>query len=406
MINECFMSGRGAKQRVGQAYSCRDSIGPLLFLAGIFYLNFLGRIILSPLLPSVEACLKLTHGQVGSLFIFLSMGYFIAILGSGFLSSAITHRRTVLVSAVATGVALVFTASQHGVWGLRTGVFMLGLSAGIYLPSGIATITGLFENRHWGRALSVHELAPNLAFLSAPFMAAGLLSRFTWNMILILIGIFSISAGLLYSCFGKGGREAGAPPVFSRCRPLFQLPDFWIMILLFSMGISSTLGIYNLLPLYLVNEYGMTGSEANSLVGLSRISTLFTALAGGWIADFLGVRITMGITLFLSGAVTVLLGGAGQAWIEACVFLQPVLAVCFFPAGFAALSRLGPRESRNIVVSLTVPVAFLLGGGIIPAVIGYMAESGHFGGGFVLAGCLMLTGPVLTWCLRRRSGEN
>ena len=60
--------------------SFRSHIGPILFLAGIFFLNFLGRIILAPLLPTIEKDLGLGHSEAGSLFLLISLGYFIALL--------------------------------------------------------------------------------------------------------------------------------------------------------------------------------------------------------------------------------------------------------------------------------------------------------------------------------------
>jgi len=36
-----------------------------------------------------------------------------------------------------------------------------GISAGFYLPSGIAALTGLIRREDWGKAMAIHELAPN-----------------------------------------------------------------------------------------------------------------------------------------------------------------------------------------------------------------------------------------------------
>jgi NNP family nitrate/nitrite transporter-like MFS transporter len=74
------------------------------------------------------------------------------------------------------------------------------------------------------------------------------------------------------------------------------------------------------------------------------------------------------------------------------IFLQPLTAVCFFPAAFAAMSSVVARDARNIIISLTVPFAFLVGGGLVPAVIGAMGDAGLFRAAFVLAGALMITG--------------
>ena len=68
-----------------------------------------------------------------------------------------------------------------GPWTMRCGFFALGFACGLYMPSAIATITSLIDRQHWGKAIAVHELAPNLAFFSAPFIAELFLTWLTWR---------------------------------------------------------------------------------------------------------------------------------------------------------------------------------------------------------------------------------
>src|SRR4030042_1337901 len=82
----------------------RSHIPALLFLAGIFFLNFLSRIILAPLLPAIEGDLQIGHRGAGSLFLFISLGYCVGVLGSRVVSSRFTHRRTIIASSMAVGV--------------------------------------------------------------------------------------------------------------------------------------------------------------------------------------------------------------------------------------------------------------------------------------------------------------
>jgi NNP family nitrate/nitrite transporter-like MFS transporter len=55
-------------------------------------------------------------------------------------------------------------AAATTLWLIQCGLVVLGFAAGFYLPSAIATITSLVDKRHWGKAIAIHELAPNLAF--------------------------------------------------------------------------------------------------------------------------------------------------------------------------------------------------------------------------------------------------
>lgn len=107
--------------------------------------------------------------------------------------------------------------------------------------------------------------------------------------------------GILFARVGWGGIFLGEAPNFSSIRPILNVPDFWILISLFSLAIAGTLGIYNMLPLYLVAEHGISREWANSLVSISRISTLGMALLAGWATDRFGPKpIMIGVLLKLS----------------------------------------------------------------------------------------------------------
>lgn len=53
----------------------REKIGITVFLAWLFYLGFVARVLFAPLMPDIEADLGITHSQAGSLFLSVSIGY-------------------------------------------------------------------------------------------------------------------------------------------------------------------------------------------------------------------------------------------------------------------------------------------------------------------------------------------
>jgi len=69
-----------------------SQIGPLSLLTAIFFVNFAARIVYAPLLPVIEDELGLLHAEAGSLFFLISLGYFIALLGSGWFAARLNHR--------------------------------------------------------------------------------------------------------------------------------------------------------------------------------------------------------------------------------------------------------------------------------------------------------------------------
>ena len=170
----------------------------------MFYLNFIGRVVIAPLLPAIEADLSISHAQAGSLILITTAGYFVTITGSSLVSSHISHRYTILLSAFAAALALVGVSLSNSFSSLRGSLLLLGFATGFYLPSGIATLTSLVPAKHWGKALGIHELAPNLGFVTAPLIAELLLHWFSWRGVLGFIGVSSALWGWVFWKFGRG----------------------------------------------------------------------------------------------------------------------------------------------------------------------------------------------------------
>ncbi|RPJ40401.1 MAG: MFS transporter, partial [Deltaproteobacteria bacterium] len=199
----------------------------LLLLVGIFYLNFISRIALAPLLPIVEMDLGLGHGEAGSLFFYVAFGYATGLLTSGYITARIGHRRMIVLSAGMVGLAMIALSLSPSLRAIHAGLFLVGIFAGFYLPSGISALTELFPKELWGRVMAIHELAPNVAFITAPLLAEGLLTFFSWRSTLSCIGASSILIGVLFLVLGRGGSEKGAPPSSHSMGAVIARPQFW-----------------------------------------------------------------------------------------------------------------------------------------------------------------------------------
>ncbi len=376
---------------------------PLFLLVFIFYLNFVSRIIMAPLLPIIEIELGLGHGQAGSFFFFVAFGYAFGLLGSGLISFLLTHRLTITFAGMMGGVALIFISRSTSITGIYAGLVSIGIFAGLYLPSGIATITENISREHWGKAMAIHELAPNLAFISTPLLSEFLLKFFSWRGALTALGFWAILMPVLFLMFGRGSRKKGEPPRLALMRTILTDPSFWVMATFFMVSIGASYGIYTMLPLYLVSEIGIDRQWANTLIGLSRTFGVVVLFCYGFFIDRMGLKkamtcywVTTGVSTFLLGFV----GGSSSVTIPALVFLQAASVVCLFPLGFTIVSLLFPDRLRGVAVSLVIFMGFLLGGGIIPTAIGYWAETFSFSSGFALLGVFFLA--LLPFFLRNK----
>jgi MFS transporter, NNP family, nitrate/nitrite transporter len=374
-------------------------IGRIIFLTFLFFLSFINRFIFAPLLPSISGELGITTTQAGSIFLFGSIGVAVGAICSGFVSSRVNHKGALEISILGAGLILFVCIFSGSLVSIQFAMIFLGVAAGFNLPSNMAVITAIVSRQDWGKALAVQQTAPPLSLILGPLLSAVLLPWMSWKMVLAWIAGVLIISGLILMRFGRFGNFPGDQPSFSNVKMVLGKRSFFIMLVLFALGIAGNLGLYTMLPLYLVKEHGFGQELANTTVGLAQISTFFMTFAGGWLSDRFGEKRTIVVSMLISGVLTMLLGTLTGAWFKVVIFLQPAVAVCFFPAAFAALSRTVQPYLRSLVTSWTTPIAFTIGGGLYPAVLGYMGQVYSIGMGITIAGIMMILGSSLVVCL-------
>ena len=381
----------------------RSVVGTVVFITALFFLMFLCRMIFSPLFPVMQddPSIGLKAGQAGSLFLLAAIGAWITSLFAGLVSSRINHRGALLVSVFLVAATLVGAYFARSMWGLRVVFFVLGACSGIHQPSSIATLTATVRKEDWGRALSIQQLAPPFSLVAGPLLAVALLTRFSWNQSLLWIAGITAVLGVAFMVFTGGvGAFPGDPPSPSLVKPVVRTPSFWIMVFLFALGMGAQVGVYALLPLYLHGERGMTPGGANTLLGLANIAPLVTIFVSGWLTARLGEKRVIVASLVLTGISMVLVGALSGVAMEACVVLMAAFAVCFFPPAFAALSRIVQPNYRSLAAAFGPPTGFLLGGGALPTLLGYMGQAWSFSLGIIITGAVIAAGSFAAVRLR------
>jgi MFS transporter, NNP family, nitrate/nitrite transporter len=374
--------------------------GSVILVTVLFFLTFLGRFIFSPLAPTINHDVPITPSQLGSAFFLGAIGLLIGSIGAGFLASRLNHRGNLLIACFGFCATLVLSRFISSVWGIRAVLLVLGLFAGINQPSVVATITAVVRREDWGKALSVQQVAPPLSLVLAPLVGVALLTWFSWRTTLMWVGIFAGAVGLAFVALGRFSAFQGEKPVPAMVGPVVRQRSFWIMVFLFALGMGAQVGIYTMLPLYLTAERDFPVTTANTLLGLSNISPLAMAFFSGWVTDRIGERRTITLFLVLTGVVTILLGTLTGGALKVMVFLLPAFAVCFFPPAFSALSRIVQPNLRSLAAALGPPLAFILGGGLLPTGLGYMGQKYSFALGIIITGAVIVVGSFAAFGLR------
>ena len=373
-------------------------MGPVLLLTFIFFIHFVVRQIAGPLLPAIEAELGLSHTQSGLFVLCMGTGFFLSQIGAAFLATRWGYRRCILISLWGAAAVSMVLAYGQSVWVLSVGFLALGMAGGLYVPSGIALITVLVHPRDWGKAIGIHELAPNLALISVPFLATAAVAFQSWRLGYLSLSIALAVLGLAYIFTGLDVARRPSAPNLSRVRAIMATPAFWHMGILLSLAVGVETGVYAMTPLFLVSERAYDLADANRLLGLSRIPGVVMVLLAGWITDRLSPSTAVSIALGLTGAAVICLGAGPHSLIAASVFVQSAASACLFPPILSMTSRISETENRALTLSLSLAVAPVIGSGLLPVAIAMAGDQGHFGTGLVGAGILTTAGI----CLVRR----
>ena len=79
----------------------------------------------------------------------ISIGLFISQILSGYLSFRINHPGTLFVSTLALGLPPLWLLIDPSLLSLRIVTFIIGMAAGLHMPSAIATITAMVTRQDW-----------------------------------------------------------------------------------------------------------------------------------------------------------------------------------------------------------------------------------------------------------------
>jgi predicted MFS family arabinose efflux permease len=379
----------------------RAVVGTVILITLLFFFTFLSRFIFSPLMPTISQDIPISSGQVGTLFLLGAIGMLFGSGLAGVISARLNHRGATLLSVFGMMAILVGASFAGSVWGMRVVFIALGVLAGFQMPSSVAIITAIVKPDEWGRALSVQQMAPPLSLVVGPLIAAAFLTVFTWNTTLLWVAGIGAVLGLVYLIgFGGIGAFPGHSPSPAMVRPVFSTRSFWVMIFLFALGMGAQVGVYTMLPLYLTQERGMTSGEANTILGLANVAPLVVVFLSGWVVTRVGLRGTMSLFLSLTGLCIILVGLLSGTAMVVFIFLTAALAVGFFAPGFASLSRIVQPDYRSLAAAFGPPLAFLLGGGLLPAALGYFGQAYSFGLGIAIVGVTILVGSAATLFLK------
>jgi O-antigen/teichoic acid export membrane protein len=111
------------------------------------------------------------------------------------------------------------------------------------------------------------------------------------------------------------------------------------------------------------------------------------------------------MALAVTGAAIVFLAIGPAYGVAPAVFVQAAASACLFPPILSMASAISTPESRTLTLSLSLAIAPVVGGGLLPAGIALAGDHGAFGAGMAATGILVAAGIALVRFMNRRPTE-
>jgi NNP family nitrate/nitrite transporter-like MFS transporter len=373
---------------------------------GLWFFGFSARIILSPVLPLIENELMLSHAKAGGLFTFLYAGYAFSVFVTGSLAQKTGYKRAIITGFLCFSSGLFIIQYAHSYEQLALLFLLVGLGCGTYLPSIMPMITEIFPEEHWGKAFGIHDTAASLSIISIPIYVAIGLHVFPWRELFFFLCIASMLAMVLFWIVSREPRREKEEGKVAFIKVL-KKKSLWSLMPLWIFAAACAMGLYSILPLFLVKERGLSLSVANTVFGTSRLGGIAISIVAGFLVDHFGLKRMLFWALLLTGLSTIGVATVRPFYLlMGILFFQATLALGFFPVGLAAISKLTTATERSIATGIIVAGGVVFGNGLAPYALGTIADRADFQTGILTLGVLTtLSSFSVQYLVNRQKGE-
>jgi MFS transporter, AAHS family, 4-hydroxybenzoate transporter len=353
--------------------------------------------------PALSAQLQLTRPELGPLLSAGLFGMMIGALTFGPLADRFGRKPIIVISVFLFGILSLLTATATTAGEILVYRLLTGLGLGGAMPNAIALTGEYTPKRFRATGIMTMFVGFTLGGAAGGFVAAGLISRFGWQSVFVVGGVFPCVAAVIAMAFLpesirflvlKGGQEDRVARYLGRIAPKAEIspamkfevaeerPRGFVVKQLFTdgrAGVTLLLWVMffmNLLDLYfligwlptVMSDAGVAVQTAILIASLFQLGGVTGNLVLGRVIDRTMSFRVLGV-LYLSSAFCVFfIGGAGGS--------IPLLIVSVFATG---LTVLGGQSSSNALTSTYYPTAirstglgWALGMGRVGSIVGPM----------------------------------
>ncbi len=373
-----------------------------------FFATMAGRLVISPVVPSLSAAFDVPNGAIGLALTGMWLGYALAQFPSGLLADRYGERRIILVAVGGTAVASALMALAPSYPVFLWSAVALGIVAGLHYSVATSLLTRTTDQI--GTAIGIHTAGAPVAGVLVPMVAGGVGAWLGWRWALALGTVFALPVVVLV-LYVVPKRPPVRPDqsVWGRFRigPLAELlrrPPIARTVVLSAVGMFVWQATASFLPTFFVAHHGYTEATAGALFSGYFLVQGLTQPGLGALSDRIGrdaaAGLAIGVGIVGYGLLVVGTGMAAAVVAVACAGLSMGWGAALMPK---FMDHLGEHE-RSAGFGLIRTVYMVLGASG-SVVTGFVADAFGWGTAFLVLVLLLvgMLGALVRSAWARRS---
>lgn len=274
--------------------------------------------LLAALLPLIKVSLGLNYFQSGLLLAAYTITVGLSQFPGGWISDRVRPQVVIAVGLGGVGLSSLAVGLSPSYYPMLAVLIIMGIFAGGYHPSAVSMLSAYYAADKRGKVIALHMTGGSIGYALGPILGGLIAGIMSWRFAFFAMAVPALVAvPLVLKKLRRPSREAGKtfsaddsgvnhqprhrPGIISVLRPIAIIIGLAITIQL----LGGTAMAF--LPIYLVDNLGVTPTAAALLVGVTRGGGILGSLFGGWLSDRWGRKQTIFMTLAATGPVLYLL---------------------------------------------------------------------------------------------------